>query len=56
MSDTIRWARKLNPARIRRLCETDAVVAFLDALTYGDGSTPGLKEQHAEWREKAATT
>jgi hypothetical protein len=29
------------------------VVAFLDQLTFGDGSTPGLKERQAEWREKA---
>jgi hypothetical protein len=28
------------------------VVAFLDQLTYGQGSTPGLQERRAEWQEK----
>ncbi len=28
------------------------VVEFLDRLSYGPGSTPGLKEAHAEWRGK----
>ncbi len=27
------------------------VVAFLDSLTYGDGSTPGTREQFAAWSE-----
>ena len=26
------------------------MVAFLDRLTYGEGSTPGTTEQKAEWR------
>ncbi len=30
------------------------VIAFLDALTYGTGSTPGLREEHAAWRAQAA--
>jgi hypothetical protein len=25
------------------------VIAFLDRLTYGEGSTPGTRETHAEW-------
>jgi predicted RNA-binding Zn-ribbon protein involved in translation (DUF1610 family) len=29
------------------------VVRFLDSLTYGDGSTPELKQTHAGWRETA---
>ncbi len=28
------------------------VVEFLNRLTYGEGSTPGLKEAYAEWRSK----
>ena len=28
------------------------VVAFLDDLAYGQGSTPGLQEKRAEWQEK----
>lgn len=26
------------------------VVEFLDALTYGEGSTPGMQQTRAEWR------
>jgi len=29
------------------------VVALLDGLAYGEGSTPGFKENLAEWRQKA---
>jgi hypothetical protein len=28
------------------------VVAFLDRLTYGDGSSPGLRETREDWRVK----
>jgi len=28
------------------------VVGFLDSLTYGEGSTPGMRQRLAEWREK----
>ena len=28
------------------------VVAFLDRLTYGDGSTPGIQESQKEWQAK----
>jgi hypothetical protein len=29
------------------------VIAFLDTLTYGNQSTPGMAETFAEWREKS---
>ncbi len=29
----------------------EKVVAFLDALTYGDGSAPELRQSHTEWRQ-----
>jgi hypothetical protein len=29
------------------------VISFLDGLAYGPGSTPGLRESHAEWRVQA---
>ena len=32
------------------------VVALLDALTYGPGSTPGLPERREAWRAEVATT
>ena len=32
------------------------VVEFLDRLTYGESSTPGLKETHEEWRGKMEFT
>ena len=28
------------------------VVAFLDRLAYGDGSTPGIQEMREEWQAK----
>jgi len=31
------------------------VLSFLDALTYGPGSTPGLQETQEEWRERLET-
>jgi hypothetical protein len=31
------------------------LLAFLDALTYGEGSTPGLREGKAAWDRKAAS-
>jgi hypothetical protein len=31
----------------------DAVIAFLDQLSYGDASTAELRTTHAEWREQA---
>ena len=30
----------------------EQVVAFLDRLAYGEGSTPGIEETQAEWRDK----
>jgi hypothetical protein len=30
----------------------DEVIAFLDGLTYGPESTPGLQESHEEWQAK----
>lgn len=30
----------------------DQVIAFLDELTYGKESTPGLPEEHVKWQEK----
>lgn len=32
----------------------DTVVAFLDALTYGEASTPELRQTHAAWRRTAS--
>ncbi|HZO91636.1 MAG TPA: hypothetical protein VFB38_25160 [Chthonomonadaceae bacterium] len=32
------------------------VLAFLDTLTYGEGSTPGTKVTQQEWRSKLKTT
>jgi hypothetical protein len=32
------------------------VVDFLDSLSAGPGSTPGIQENHAEWREKINRT
>ena len=29
----------------------EQVIAFLDRLTYGDGSTPETRETQARWRE-----
>jgi hypothetical protein len=30
------------------------VIAFLHRLSYGEGSTPGMRETHATWREQIA--
>lgn len=32
------------------------VVAFLDQLTYGEGSTPGTKENYSQWNDKIEVT
>jgi hypothetical protein len=47
MDERIRWASKVGQAAIRRLYQTDA-------LSYGEGSTPGVRETQAEWREKVS--
>ena len=33
----------------------EEVLAFLDALTYGPESTPGMQETYAEWRKRLET-
>jgi hypothetical protein len=48
---SLRQNRPFGPA-VRNLIEGryDEVVAFLERLTYGEGSTPGTPERKVEWR------
>ena len=50
------WNMETGPRRTTGVNLIDGnyhnVVEFLNCLSYGEGSTPGLKEAYAEWRSK----